>query len=207
MRGAGERVVDYLPGPLGIDRAFEAVVTGAVGASWWAVLVAVLPTSLYAEGLVRCREGFARSPEQLARGLRGRLLTAPLLLGVLVAFWVLWIGLSALLCLVYRLFSSTPVRTVPLVLAAVCTGSWLAGQTSGYVLTIRLVTGYDRADAGVVGIGAIAAVAFLLYLNHVVTLLGYLLALQLHESGALRSTRTTKPVTGPAGTGLPVRAL
>lgn len=118
--------------------------------------------------------------------------TGPRLLGLLIAFWVLWLGAAALLCLVYRLFASTPVRVGPLVTASLVTGSWLAGQTLGYVLTIRLVSGFDRAYAGVAGIGAVAAVAFLLYLNHVVTLLGYLLALQLHESGVRWRPRTTR---------------
>lgn len=43
VRGAGERIADYVPGPLGIDVAVRAVATGAVGASWWAVAAAVLP--------------------------------------------------------------------------------------------------------------------------------------------------------------------
>lgn len=209
----------FVPGRLGVDDAVRDLAAGAASASWWSAAVAILPASLYAEGAVRALERFSRAPEQRSRTLRGRALTVPLmlvavaaialgttvlrpllddpfgtgtgprLLGILVAFCVLWSGATGVLCLVYRLFASTPLSVAPLLLSAAAAGSWLAGQTLGYVLSIRLLDRLDIAYGGVAWAGAIAAAAFLLYLNHVVVLLGYALALFLHEENALEAAR------------------
>lgn len=213
--GTGRAVAAFVPGALGVDRAVVGLTTAAIGTSWWAVLAAVLPVSLYAEGVVRCLERFSRAPEHRSRTLRGRLLTVPLLavaglavvlgvtglrpllddpfgtgtparlLGVFVAFCILWAGATAVLCLVYRLFATTPLRPWPLLIGAAAAGSWLAGQTLGYVLTLRLITGFAHAYGGFAPAGVVAAMAFLLYLNHIVVLWGYALALSLHEEPAL----------------------
>lgn len=216
----GDQLARFLPGPLGIDVAVRTLARTATSISWWSVLVAVLPTSLYAEGTVRCLERFSRQPERRSRTLRGRLLTIPLtlvtalavvlavtvlrpllegtfgtgtgarLLGVFVAFCVLWAGATGVLCLVYRTFASTPLRLGPLLVGAASAGSWLAGQSLGYVLALRLIGNVARAYGGYAPAGAIAAIVFLMYLDHVVVLLGYLLALRLHEEpldlGAVR---------------------
>lgn len=201
----------YVPGPLGLDHAVTELATGAARMSWWAVLSAVLPVSLYAEGTVRSLQRFSVARERTSRTVRGRLLTVPLvlvaalavvtaatvlrpllggplgtgtgprLLGVFLAFVVLWPGLTAVLCLVYRLFTSTALRPVPLVVGAAAAGSWLAGQTLGYVLTLRFVSRFAAPYGGYVVAGAVAALTFLLYLNHIVVLLGYLLSLTLQE--------------------------
>ncbi|MCU1690283.1 MAG: hypothetical protein JWN20_2211, partial [Jatrophihabitantaceae bacterium] len=47
----------------------------------------------------------------------------------------------------------------------------------------------DTAYGGVAWAGAIAAAAFLLYLNHVVVLVGYVLAQFLHEERELDPAR------------------
>lgn len=206
-----DRLAGFVPGTLGADDAIRDLAAGATTASWWSVLIAVLPASFYAEGTVRALERFSTAPERRSRTLRGRLLTAPLLiiaacaavlgatilrplledpfgqgtgprlLGILVAFCVLWAGAAAVLCLVYRLFASTAIALLPLVLAAGAAGSWLAGQTLGFVLSIRMLGGLDAAYGGVPWAGALAAAAFLLYLNHIVVLVGYTFALLLHE--------------------------
>ena len=231
VAATGRAVAAFVPGPIGVDSAITGLTDSAIATSWWAVLAVVLPASLYAEGMVRCLERLSRAPERRSRTLRGRLLTVPLLavaglavilgvtglrpllqnpfgtglaarlLGILVAFCVLWAGATAVLCLVYRLFASTPLRPWPLLIAAAAAGSWLAGQSLGYVLTLRLITGFARAYGDYAPAGVVAALAFLLYLNHIVVLLGYSLALSLHEEPVLprvRSSRepaTTKPAT------------
>ena len=230
VEATGRAVAAFVPGPLGVDRAVTGLAAAAATVSWWAVLAAVLPVSLYAEGMVRCLERFSQAPERRSRTLRGRLLTAPLLgvaglavvlgvtglrpllqdpfgtgtparlLGIFVAFCILWAGATAVLCLVFRLFASTPLRPWPLLIGAAAAGSWLAGQTLGYVLTLRLVTGFARAYGDFAPAGVVAALAFLLYLNHVVVLLGYALALTLHEEPVRigRSATTTVPPAGEA---------
>jgi membrane protein len=210
---AGQDLARFAPGSLGIDRGIRALCRGASTMSWMAVLGAVLPASLYAEGIVRALERFSQARENRSRTLRGRALTIPLilvagcavvviatvlrplltnpfgtgaaarLLGILVGFLIMWAGATALLCLVYRLFAATPVRPVPLVVGAAAAGSWLAGQTLGYVLVLRYISGFAHAYGGVGAAGAAAAIVFLVYLDDVVVLLGYLLALRLHEDG------------------------
>lgn len=222
VRSMAGDLARYVPGPLGLDHAVRELTDGAVGMSWWAVLSAVLPISLYCEGTVRCLERFVRRDERGAKTLRGRLLavpivlvaslaviiaatvlrpliegtfgtgTGPRLLGVFVTFVVLWPGLTAVLCLVYRLFPSTTLRPVPLLVGAAAAGSWLAGQTLGYVLTLRFVSRFAAPYGGYVVAGAVAALVFLLYLNHVVVLLGYLLALEL-DGAADRSAAGAGP--------------
>jgi membrane protein len=208
---AGRDLAGFMPGPLGIDRGITALCRGATMMSWWAALGAVLPASIYAEGIVRALERFSVAPERRSRTLRGRALTAPLILvascavaliatvlrpllsnpfgtgpmarmlGIFVAFLILWAGATALLALVYRLFASTPLRAAPLMTGAAAAGSWLAGQTLGYVLVLRYISGFAHAYGGLAAAGAAAAIVFLVYLDDVVLLLGYLLALRLHE--------------------------
>lgn len=208
---AASSLAGYLAGPLPLDEGVRAVAAGAARASWWTVLLALLPVSLYAEGTVRALERFSRARETRSRTLRGRLLTVPAvliaalavvlavtllrplidgpfgtgrparLLGILVAFVVLWAGFTALLAFIYRLGATTPVRPPALLAAAAAAGSWLAGQSLGYVLVLRLVGDVGRPYGGAVIAGTVGAVTFLLYLDHVVVLLGYLLALRLHE--------------------------
>jgi membrane protein len=216
VQSAAQELSDFVPGSLGADEAVRDLAAGAAGASWWSAAVAIVPASFYAEGTVRGLERFSRKAESRSRTLRGRLLTIPVvlvaitamllgatllrpllgdpfgtgtwarLLGVLVAFCVLWAGSTGVLALVYRLFASTPIRPGALVLSAAAAGSWLAGQTLGFVLSIRLLGRLDSAYGEVPWAGAIAAAAFFLYLNHVVVLLGYALALFLHEEKALQ---------------------
>ncbi|MCW2604014.1 MAG: putative glycosyl transferase, partial [Pseudonocardiales bacterium] len=211
-----DRLAEFVPGTLGVDAAVRQLGAGAASASWGSVAVAVVPASLYAEGAVRALERFSVAPERRSRTLRGRFLTIPLmliaacaivlgatvlrplledpfgtgtgprLLGILVAFCIIWAGATGVLCLIYRLFAATAIGAGPLLLSSAAAGSWLAGQTLGYVLSIRLLGRLDAAYGGASWAGAVAAAAFLLYLNHVVVLLGYGLALFLHEEHALR---------------------
>jgi membrane protein len=205
----------FLPGSFGVDDGVRALARDAIGLHWWATAVLILPVSLYSEGIVRSLERFSVVPEQRSRVLRGRLLTGPLLLvavlagvivttwarpllhnpfgvgtgsrllGIFVAFCIGWAGATAVLSLLYRAFATTPISPWALLIAAAAAGSWLAGQSLGYVLVLRIVSGGDAAYGGSRLIAATAAIAFLVYLNHVVFLLGYALALTLHEDHIL----------------------
>jgi membrane protein len=208
-------VARFLPGSFGVDDGVRALARDAVGLHWWAALALVLPVSLYSEGIVRSLERFSIVPERRSRVLRGRLLTVPLLLvavlagvvvttwarpllhnpfgtgtgsrllGIFVAFCIGWAGATAVLSLLYRAFATTAISPAALLIAAAAAGSWLAGQSLGYVLVLRVVSGGDAAYGGSRLIAATAAIAFLVYLNHVVFLLGYALALTLHEDHIL----------------------
>lgn len=210
VRETAAGIAKYVPGPLGLDRHVLDFAAAAARAPWWTIAVALLPISLYAEGIVRCLERFSRADETVGRTLRGRLLTPVLvgyaivvvvllvgvvrplfgglgegtggrLLGVFVAFNLLFFPLFAGLLVVYRFFASTPLRRGPLLAGAFVAASWLAGQLLGYVLAVRFVGGFDNAFGGYAPAATVAAFAFLIYLEHLVFLLGYLLALVLHE--------------------------
>jgi uncharacterized BrkB/YihY/UPF0761 family membrane protein len=209
-------IARYIRGPLHLDRAAVAFARTAGSARWWRILAALLPVSLYAEGTVRCLERFSQAPERRSRVLRGRLLTPlyagaatailllvtgavrPLffdpfgsgtgarLLGIVVAFHISWAIGTCLLAAIYRLFGSTPLRPWPLLLSAGFASAWLTCQTLAYTLVIRLIGGFARAYGGYAPAGAIAAISFLVYLDQLVVVFGYLLALQGHEDPGLR---------------------
>ena len=220
--GAARDLARYLGGPLGVDHAVVGFAQAATTASWWTVLLALLPVSLYTEGTVRSLERFSRAPEQHSRVLRGRLLTPVLvvlgtvfvvlgsgplrpllenpfgrgtgarLLGIFVGFNLLFFAVFGSLLLVYRLFASTPLRRGPLALGAFGAASWISGQLLGYTLALRFVGGFDHAFGTYAPAGRVAALAFLVYLEHLVFVLGYLLALVLHERPP-RSRRADRP--------------
>ncbi|GAB2480493.1 YhjD/YihY/BrkB family envelope integrity protein [Jatrophihabitans fulvus] len=203
----------YLPGPLHLDDQVAGFARSAVQAPWWTAVLALLPVSIYAEGVVRSLERFSRAPEQRSRALRGRLLSPlfvvlavvfvlvavacrPLLddpfgagagarvLGVFIAFNLLFFAVFGALLLVYRLFATTPLRRGPLTVAAFAAASWIAGQSLGYVLAIRLIDGFDNGFGRYAPAAEVAALVFLVYLQHLILVFGYLLALTLHERGA-----------------------
>ncbi|WP_375497296.1 YhjD/YihY/BrkB family envelope integrity protein [uncultured Jatrophihabitans sp.] len=220
--GAAQFLARYVPGALHLDRSVVAFARSASGAPWWTALLALLPVSLYAEGTVRSLERFSRAPERRSRAIRGRTLTPVLvvlamlavvltagplrpllddpfgrglgarLLGVFVAFNLLFFLLFPTLLLVYRLFASTPLRRGPLVAGAFVSASWISGQLLGYLIALRHVGGFDRAFGHYAPAGEVAAFAFLVYLENLVFLLGYLLALVLHERPP-RSGRADRP--------------
>lgn len=208
-----DSVAVFLRSPLHLDVQAVAFARTAATAPWWTAAVALVPVSLYAEGTVRSLERFSRAPERWSRTLRGRALTPvfvlistlyvvllvgvirPLLsepfgrgigarlLGMFVAFLLLFVAAFGALLLIYRFFASTPLRLGPLTVAAFAAGSWIAGQTLGYLGALRAVSGYAHAFGGYAPAGIVAALAFFIYLQHVVFVLGYLLALALHEEG------------------------
>jgi membrane protein len=212
---AAAGVAQFVHGPLHLDRGIVQFASTAASAKWWTVVVAVLPASLYAEGTVRSLERFSTVPERHSRALRGRLLTAvyvaaavvavgllvgvvrpllfdpfgsglgPRLLGIFVAFNILFFANLAVLTVVYRFFATTRIRLGPLLLAAGAASSWLASQTLAYLAVVRAVSGFANAFGGYAPVGAVAAFAFLIYLEHLVVLLGYVLALRLHEEPVL----------------------
>jgi membrane protein len=220
-------VAGFLHGPLGLGHQVVAFARQAAQAPGWSVLVALLPVSLYAEGTVRSLERFSRAPERHSRTLRGRLLTPvfvslvtlfvvvavgllqPLLsdpfgrgigarlLGIFVGFNLLFFAVFGSLLIIYRLFASTPLRRGPLAIAAFAAASWIAGQTLGYVVAVRAVSGFDNAFGGYAPAAEVAALSFLIYLQHLIFVFGYLLALVLHEDRGASSGRPDVGGDGP----------
>lgn len=77
----GGNVADLLPDELGADDIANQIVEAGSGLSLGALLVCVLPATLYGEGLLRAFDRLGREGDngRLSRGLRGRLLALPLL--------------------------------------------------------------------------------------------------------------------------------
>lgn len=220
VEAAGRTLGHYTPSKLGAARALSSIANTGARLSWSA-LVAVIPGSLYAEGLVRALDRLGKADSH-ARSVRGRLLTVallvgvtialaigvgllrafdgglgsgtgPRLLGILVAFVVLWSLWSGLLVPLYRIFGAVTPGWPAALIGGIGTASWLAGQTMGFLLVLRLATGVGTAYGGSVVAGALAVVAFLLYLDHIALLLGYAATLRLDRRHLARL------VSQPAG--------
>lgn len=206
VQAAGRTLGTYTPSKLGAARALTDIANAGTRLTWSAV-VAVIPGSLYAEGLVRALDRLGKADSR-GRSLRGRLLTVavlagvtvalgvgvallrlfdggigrglgPRVLGIYLAFLTLWALWSGLLIPLFRIFGAVTPGWRASVIGGAGTASWLAGQTLGFLLVLRLASGVGTAYGGSLVAGALAVVAFLIYLNHIVLLLGYAATLRL----------------------------
>jgi membrane protein len=109
-----------------------------------------------------------------------------LLLGVLIAFHVVWIGVSVALVLVYRLVAAGRVGLRALLWGGFGTGSFLAGFLQGFLLFLAIPVEWSLPFGGLPVFGAVAALALWLYLVHVLVLVGYRLTLVLDGRSAGR---------------------
>ena len=190
------------PGDHGTPQALRVLTATAVGTSWSQVLVALFPASLYGEGLRRAFLQLSPTRGDRLTGWRGRLgllpviavaplmvlavlatapLVAPLyrdggaglILGVVVAFLVVWVAVSVALVLVYRLVAAGRVGTRALLLGGFSTGSFLAGFLQGFLLFLAIPIDWSLPFGGLPVFGAVTALALWLYLIHILVLAGY----------------------------------
>lgn len=142
------------------------------------------------------------------------------LLGIVVSFNIALVASFGSLVLIYSLFASTRLRRGLLWFSAFAASSWIAGQALGYVVTIRAISGFANAFGRYAPAGEVAAVAFLIYLQHLIFVFGYLLALVLNEeqgeqgvrprgtaaaSETVRAPRHHRNIWYDAANGLPTR--
>ncbi|MCW2778089.1 MAG: putative glycosyl transferase [Frankiales bacterium] len=212
VRMLADGLAGLLPNQLGAADAGRFLASAGTSLGGPRALVALVPASLYGEGLVRAFDRLSDAGEPGRRSLRGRLgslllvaaspflllaglaatrgLTASLgdglgarVLGVYVAFVVGWLSISVLLVLTYR--GIAPDRCGPraLLWGAFSTGSFLSGTSLGFVLFLSL--GIDLGGAyGGSSVLATGAVALgWLLVLHVVVLVGYVLTLRLEARG------------------------
>ena len=173
-----------------------------------AAVAALVPATLYGEGLVRAFDRLSVRGDRGRRSLRGRLGslgivaaspvllliglattsaftralgdgTGPRLLGIYLAFLVGWLTISVLLLFAYRaLAPERPCRRA-LLWGALGTASVVSGTSLGWVLFLGIRIPLAQAYGGSTPIAA-AAVSFLwLYLLHAIVLLGYVVTLRL----------------------------
>jgi membrane protein len=161
---------------------------------------AVVPATLYGEGLRRAfRQLTPTRPERLT-GWRGRagvlpvIAVAPLLvLGVLstapmvaplyasgrllkavsAAFHITFVVASVVLVLVFGVIGPGRIRLRALLLGAFGSGAVIAGFLQGFLLFLAIPLDWSVPFGGLPAIGTVVALALWLYLIHVLVLVGY----------------------------------
>jgi membrane protein len=202
--------VGGLPGGHGTPDALRTLTATALNLTWVQTLVAVFPASLYGEGLRRAFLQLSPRRSERLTGWRGRLgllpvvLAAPVLvaallacaplvaplyasggwslvLGVVIAFHVVWVLLSTALVLVYAAVAAERPGWKALLWGGFGTGSVLAGFLQGFLVFLAIPIEWSLPFGGLPVFGAVAALALWLYLLHVLVLLGYRVTLVLGQ--------------------------
>ena len=205
VRELADGLTALLPDELGAMEAGRFLSSAGTAMSPLAALAALLPASLYGEGLVRAfdrlsaRTGrrrsargrlgalvvVAMSPGLLlaglvaTRGLTGVLgdSAADRLLGVYFAFVVGWLSITPVLAFAFRALSPERCGTRALLLGAAGTGSFLSGTCLGFVLFLSLGIDLGGAYGGALPLATAAATVGWLFLLHVLVLVGYVTTL------------------------------
>ncbi len=205
VRDLAEGLTSLLPDELGAREAATFLADAGTTMSPLAALAALLPASLYGEGLVRAfdvlsagdlRRRSARgrlgslvvvamSPVLLLAGLtaaRGltELLGDSLLdraLGIYFAFLVGWLTITPVLAFAYRGLAPESPGTRALLWGAAGTGSFLSGTCLGFVLFLSLGIDLGGAYGGARHLATAAACVGWLFVLHVVVLVGYVVTL------------------------------
>jgi membrane protein len=210
VRDRGERLVELPPAELGAPSAVARLVAAGVSLDLWGGLLALLPMSLYGEGLRRALLRFGRRQESLT-SWRGRLLALPLLAltplllyGLLLAaremadlaeaggagatvgrialgFYSVLGALLVPLAWGFRVVAGGRVRWPALLAGVFITAACLSGFLQGFVLFLSLPLDVGAPFGGLTAVGGVAAIALWLFLLHLVLLVGWLLTQALDE--------------------------
>ncbi len=198
-----------LPDELGAREAARFLSSAGTSMSPLAALAALVPASLYGEGLVRAFDRFSDRPSRRrsARGRIGSLVVVALspilllgglsaaqaltqvlgdstldrVLGVYFAFLVGWVTISPVLAFAYRgLTLERPGRRA-LLWGAAGTGSFLSGTCLGFLLFLSLGIDLGGAYGGATHLATAAACVGWLFVLHVIVLVGYVTTLVLED--------------------------
>jgi membrane protein len=212
----GDRLAELLPAQLGAPDAVSRLVETGVGLSPLNGLLALLPMSLYGEGLRRALLRFSSRREGLT-GWRGRiaalplLLLAPLLLypllltvpvmadlaeeggvgatvgRVAIGFYAVLAALTVPLAWGFRVVGAGRVRWSALAAGALFTAACLSGFLQGFVLFLALPLDLGAPFGGLDVVGGVVALGLWLYLLHLVVVCGWLVTQSLDEMLGRRS--------------------
>lgn len=202
----------YAPEGLGLSDGLQQLAEVGPELGFIAAVAALVPATSYGEGLVRAfdRLGGRTGPQR--RALRGRVRSLTLLaalpgvvlvgllatatipgrfgegplataLAVYAAFWVGWISSSLVLLLLYRAFVPEPLGARALFWGCASTGSFLTGMSLAWIAIVGTDLDVGRAYGGSDAVGAAVLGAIYLFLVQLVTLIGYVLTLQLAARG------------------------
>jgi membrane protein len=210
VRALGERLVALFPGNLGAPAAVRALVEAGVALSGWGVLLALLPMSLYGEGVRRALLRFSRREEAFT-AWRGRLTALPLLLlapvtlyplllaaevmaglaeqggtaatvgRIAVGFYSVLAGLTIPVAWVFRVVGAQKIGRTALVVGALFTAACLSGFLQGFVLFLALPLDLGAPFGGLAVVGGMVAIGLWLYALHVVLICGWLATQALDE--------------------------
>jgi membrane protein len=210
VRELGERLAELLPAELGAPDAVARLVDAGLGLTPLNGLLALLPMSLYGEGLRRALLRFSGRREGMT-GWRGRLaavpmiLVAPLLLypllltvpvmaglaqtggagatfgRVAVGFYAVLAALTLPLVWGFRVVGTARVRWSALLGGAVFTAACLSGFLQGFVLFLALPLDLGAPFGNLTVVGGVVALGFWLFVLHVVVVCGWLLTQSLDE--------------------------
>jgi membrane protein len=193
--------IGALPEAIGADRALAALIEAGLHMSPGLALAALLPATLYGEGLRRAFVSLREPGEQLI-GWRGRLLLLPLLAaapalllsllmamppavrlferggwssvgGVILSFLAAWLVLTPVVVWVYRAVAPGRLEWLSTLAVGSFTAANLSGFLHGFVLFCSLPLDLGVPFGGFDEVGAVVAVALWLYLFHVLVLAGY----------------------------------
>jgi membrane protein len=190
-----------LPSAVGADQLAVRLLDEGSGLRWSAVLISLLPASLYGEGLRRAYTALAGVDDSLV-GWRGRLAVLPVLavapalllcvlgvtplladlfrqgvggvaLGVYVALNVDWVVVSLPLAWTFRVVAADPPSWRAALVGGFATGAFVAGFLQGFVLFLTLPLDLGAPFAGQTAVGAVCAVLLWLWVLHMVVLVGW----------------------------------
>ena len=229
VRALGDRLAELLPAQLGAPDAVARLVDAGVGLSVWGGVLALLPMSLYGEGLRRALLRFGGRAEG-ATAWRGRLAALPLLLlsplllyplllaarqmadlaetggvaatvgRIALGFYSVLAALAVALVWVFRVIGGGRVGRTALVVGAAFTAACVSGFLQGFVLFLSLPLDLGAPFGGLPVVGGVAAVGFWLFLLHLVVLVGWLLTQSLDELLGRRSAaRADRRGAAPPG--------
>ena len=209
VRRLADGLTRLLPDELGAQDAARFLAVSGTSMGWLAAVSALLPASLYGEGLVRAFGRFSdgarrsrsvhgrigsllfvsMSPALLLAGLgASRALSSALgdgllsrLLGVYFAFLVGWLSITPVLVLAYRALTPERPCTRALLWGGAGTGSFLSGTSLGFVLFLSLGLDLGGAYGGSLGLATAAVAVGWLFVLHVIVLLGFVTTLALDD--------------------------
>ena len=224
----GGRLAELLPAELGAPDAVARLVEAGVGLSLLGGLLALLPMTLYGEGLRRALLRFSGRREGMT-GWRGRLAALPLLIaapallypllltvpvmadlardgGVLatvgrvaVGFYGVLAALTVPLAWGFRVVGAARVGWPALMLGSAFTAACLSGFLQGFVLFLALPVDLGAPFGGLTVVGGVVAVGLWLFVLHLVVLVGWLLTQALDELLGRRSAAASGAARRPGG--------
>jgi membrane protein len=223
------RLADVLPDQLGAPAALARLVDAGVHVDLLGGVLALLPMSLYGEGLRRALLRFSRGRDPFT-SWRGRLLALPLVVltpvllyplllavqvmgrladtggaaaavgQVAVGYYSVLFALTVPLVWGFRVVAAGRLRWSAVVVGAFFTAACLSGFLQGFVLFLSLPLDLGAPFGGLTVVGGVVALGLWLFLLHLVVLGGWLLTQALDDRlTAGRPEGTSGSARGPAG--------